>query len=107
MIENRRVRHRAVETVRQLLRMTSKRRIEVDHGVRRRLVHGGRRGHRAATLHQLRLHATTEQVVVEVFAEHAAHAVQRYRVHARVHEAQAEADDAKDVPEFIVVLHRM
>lgn len=47
--------------------------------------------------------AAAEQVSVEVFAKHAADEVQRHRVHARVDEAQTEADDAERVP--IVVVH--
>lgn len=44
-----------------------------------------------------------EQIPVEVFAEHAADEVQGHGVHARVDEAQAEADDAERVP--VVVVH--
>jgi len=51
--------------------------------------------------------ATAEQVPVEVFAEHAADEVQRHGVHARVDEAQAEADDAKRVPVVVVLVARV
>lgn len=47
--------------------------------------------------------AATEQVPVEVLTEHAADKVQGDRVHARVDEAQAEADDAERVP--IIIVH--
>lgn len=51
--------------------------------------------------------APAEQVPVEVFAEHAADEVQRDRVHARVDEAQAEADDAERVPVVVVHVQRV
>lgn len=49
-----------------------------------------------------RRRAPPEQVLVEVFAEGAADQVQGDRVDARVGEAQAEPDDAQNVPECVV-----
>lgn len=53
-----------------------------------------------------RLDKPPEQLPVKVFAKRAADQIQSDRVDARVAVAQAKADDAQHVPEYVVLLRR-